>query len=66
MSGGDVLLTMAFSVKTQLYHCLKVDPRAIISLRPENILNVPNSSDAVLFSQPTYTGPDVVLYAEKV
>lgn len=66
MSGGDVLLTMSFSVKVQLCHCFKVDPRALVSLRPENILNVPNSSDAVLSSQPTHTGLDAVLYAEKI
>lgn len=66
MSGGEVLLTKSFSVKTQLYHFLKVDPRVLISLRAENILNIPNFSDAVLFSQPTYTGLVVVLHAEKV
>lgn len=33
MSGGDVLLTISFSVKSQNYHCLKADSRVWISLR---------------------------------
>jgi len=55
---------MSFSIKNQQYHCLNIDPRVLIGLRAESIVNVSNSSDALLLSQPTYTGLDVILYAE--